>query len=49
MYFDYAQQVAGILSTIDDAKTQKENAELARDQKLNDKKKKNLEAQLKQV
>jgi ribosomal protein L18 len=47
MYFGYAQQVAGILSTIDDAKTQKENAELARDQKLNDKKKKNLEAQLK--
>jgi hypothetical protein len=47
LYIGFASQVAGILSTIDSSKTAKENAELARDQKLNDKKKSNLERRLK--
>lgn len=45
--FQYADAAIGILSMIDAAKTAKENSEIARDQKVNDTKKKNLEKQLK--
>jgi hypothetical protein len=46
-YLAYAQQLIGILDTIGNAKTAKENAELERDRKANDKKKENLDKRLK--
>lgn len=42
-----AQQVLNVLQTFDQIKTDKENAELDRDKKLNDKKKANLDSRLK--
>lgn len=43
---NYAKQALDILSFFNDAQTEKENAELARDARLNDKKIKNLESRL---
>jgi hypothetical protein len=46
-YLEFASQLAGALQSIDQIKTNRENAELDRDRKLNDKKKANLDRQLK--
>lgn len=46
-YVGYLQNVLNVMQTIDQAKTAKENAELERDKKANDKKKANLEKRLK--
>ncbi|MGN6476312.1 MAG: phage tail tape measure protein [Flavipsychrobacter sp.] len=47
MYLGFAQQIVGIFDIISQSKTANENAELDRDRKINDKKKQNLERQLK--
>jgi hypothetical protein len=46
-YLQFAQQIVGVLDSINSAKTARENAELERDRKNNDRKKSNLDRQLK--
>jgi hypothetical protein len=47
LYLEFAQTAANFLDAINSVKTNKENAELARDKVLNDKKKANLDKRLK--